>query len=580
MLFLLFYFHILYIAFIISTPFNNFYGVRVYIGCKFSGCIFCVALAFWTKIIVNTKKFAMRFPVENFAAIRKISDYLFVSNFCRQPIAKLKQMCYNYDISQKWSFVRYADLNVIHDKIYNSLLVKLFLLKQENIKFDICLILGEQEMHITNDSIPTLEFEHFTMPADYLNQPEVPFTLYYIFNKNNKNSKKVYLCAAGRIVTTLKDDDLGFSASLPNKDSFDMLLCSEYLDKNVGDDRTTLSGLEGLKQATLDKPLIMSTIINHLKKKVNEIIVKRYPDLADTNLTIKENAINRAPHLTKYIRETSDLLVSETSLITAAQKAFNEKKIEIQRKFTGLLAEANVDPSELNNSLNDISEMALSELGEYILYRDAIIKALQRAIIDTTKNEDFIHDIFMPRRSKADTHSDGYATNLWLFDDKFMTFTNAFSDTNFKQIVEAIFDNTTSLTDELGMNLKKPDLVIFFNKEISRDALIVEFKGANAPLGEKEKAIGEIGRNCLLLKEKVPEINTIWAYIVTNIDHEFEVSLKGNGYKPRFTNANDGKIMYFYNDSVPVHVYALDLGAITADAFARNKTFLDILKKN
>ncbi len=473
-----------------------------------------------------------------------------------------------------------ADLNVIHDKIYNSLLVKLFLLKQENIKFDICLILGEQEMHITNDSIPTLEFEHFTMPADYLNQPEVPFTLYYIFNKNNKNSKKVYLCAAGRIVTTLKDDDLGFSASLPNKDSFDMLLCSEYLDKNVGDDRTTLSGLEGLKQATLDKPLIMSTIINHLKKKVNEIIVKRYPDLADTNLTIKENAINRAPHLTKYIRETSDLLVSETSLITAAQKAFNEKKIEIQRKFTGLLAEANVDPSELNNSLNDISEMALSELGEYILYRDAIIKALQRAIIDTTKNEDFIHDIFMPRRSKADTHSDGYATNLWLFDDKFMTFTNAFSDTNFKQIVEAIFDNTTSLTDELGMNLKKPDLVIFFNKEISRDALIVEFKGANAPLGEKEKAIGEIGRNCLLLKEKVPEINTIWAYIVTNIDHEFEVSLKGNGYKPRFTNANDGKIMYFYNDSVPVHVYALDLGAITADAFARNKTFLDILKKN
>ena len=107
-LFLLFHFYILCIAFIKSTPYNNFYGVRVYIGCKFSGCIFCVALAFWTKIIVNTKKFAMRFPVENFAAIRKISDYLFVSNFCRQPIAKLKQMCYNYDISQKWSFVRYG----------------------------------------------------------------------------------------------------------------------------------------------------------------------------------------------------------------------------------------------------------------------------------------------------------------------------------------------------------------------------------------------------------------------------------------------------------------------------------------
>ncbi len=475
-----------------------------------------------------------------------------------------------------------ADLEAIYDKINNSLLVKLFLLKQQGAKFDICLILDGQEKHITNESIPSLEFQAFTMKADYVNQPDIPFVLYYIFNENNKNSKKVHLCAAGRIVSTLNDDDLGFSANLPNKDSFEMLLCSEYLDKNVSDDRTTLSGLEGLKQATLDKPLIMTTIISCLKNKVNEIIIEKYPDLVDKNTTIIENAVNMAPYLTKYIRENSDVLVSEKSLVTAAQKEFNSRKVKIQSKFKGLLSDVNVDPNELNNTLSDISEMALSELGEYILYRDAIIRALQNAIIDTTKNEDFIHDIFMPRRTKTDTQNanNGYATNLWLFDDKFMTFTNAFSDVNFKQIVETIFDNTAMPTDDLGMDLKKPDLAIFYNRDISRDALIVEFKGANAPLGEKEKAIGEIGRNCLLLKEKVPDINTIWAYIVTNIDHEFEVSLKGNGYKPRFTNANDGKIMYFYNDSVPVHVYALDLGAITADALARNKTFLDILKKN
>ena len=39
-LFLLFYFSILCVAFIKSTPFNNFYGIRVYIGCRFFGCIF------------------------------------------------------------------------------------------------------------------------------------------------------------------------------------------------------------------------------------------------------------------------------------------------------------------------------------------------------------------------------------------------------------------------------------------------------------------------------------------------------------------------------------------------------------
>ena len=187
----------------------------------------------------------------------------------------------------------------------------------------------------------------------------------------------------------------------------------------------------------------------------------------------------------------------------------------------------------------------------------------------------------MPKRTITDAQNENnyFATNLWLFDDKFMTYTHALSDVNFKHIVETIFANSSMAANDIGMDLKKPDLAIFYNKDISRDALIVEFKGANAPLGEKEKAIGEIGRNCLLIKEKIPEINTIWAYIVTHIDHEFEVSLRGNGYKPRFTNADDGKIMYFYNDSVPAHIYALDLSAITSDAFARNKTFLDILKK-
>ena len=42
----------------------------------------------------------MRFSIGDFVAIRKFSDFLFMSNFCRQPIAELKQMCYNYDISQ------------------------------------------------------------------------------------------------------------------------------------------------------------------------------------------------------------------------------------------------------------------------------------------------------------------------------------------------------------------------------------------------------------------------------------------------------------------------------------------------
>ena len=66
----------------------------------------------------------------------------------------------------------------------------------------------------------------------------------------------------------------------------------------------------------------------------------------------------------------------------------------------------------------------------YILYRDSIIKALDDAIIDVTKKEKFIHDIFMPMRtttfsSNQEKHLLG---NLWLLDDKFMTYSYAASD--------------------------------------------------------------------------------------------------------------------------------------------------------
>ena len=59
----------------------------------------------------------MRFPVENFAAIRKISDFLFVLNFCRQPIAKLKQITiYRNEIKEK------AQYNVLCKILWKILL--------------------------------------------------------------------------------------------------------------------------------------------------------------------------------------------------------------------------------------------------------------------------------------------------------------------------------------------------------------------------------------------------------------------------------------------------------------------------
>lgn len=41
----------------------------------------------------------MNLLVGEFVAIRKFSEFYFAQNFCHIPIAKLKQICYNVDIS-------------------------------------------------------------------------------------------------------------------------------------------------------------------------------------------------------------------------------------------------------------------------------------------------------------------------------------------------------------------------------------------------------------------------------------------------------------------------------------------------
>lgn len=480
-----------------------------------------------------------------------------------------------------------ADLDSIYDKIFDYLMIKLFLLNRKNIQFCIILKIDERTRTITNADIPQLQYIQFSIPT---NMPkckygdEINFELYYIFKQDNAKSKKAYFCAHERTVRKIDDDGLGFSASLPNNDSFVVLVCSDYFDDNVNDDRDRFEGLEGsdLKHRNLIYPLLIGDIKQEVKKQINNIIIQEYPDILKTTARIKANAIAKAPYLSSYILDNNDMLVSEESLIKEAQKEFSQDKIKIKKKFNDLLEHADINIDALKLTVNEVSEIAAAELGEYILYRDAIIQALDIAAREKDKNEDFIHNIFMPQRTKCDgiNNEATYAmTNLWLLDDKFMAFYSAYSDIEIKKIVEEVFLKVDGQGKEIGMDKKRPDMVVFYNKEISHDAVVIEFKGINVSLNEKEKASTEIKRNCFLLSQKAPEINAIWGYIITSIDKEYEVSLIADDYQPLFTNATDGKIFYYYAKNANAHIYVLDINAITSDAFARNKTFLDILKK-
>lgn len=83
-----------------------------------------------------------------------------------------------------------------------------------------------------------------------------------------------------------------------------------------------------------------------------------------------------------------------------------------------------------------------------------------------------------------------------------------------------------------------------------------------------------------IIRNNIEDVNSIWGYIITTIDEDLEGTLKTQDFEKLFCNNDDAHIFHKYYKNANAHIYALDLNAVVSDAFARNKTFLDILKKS
>lgn len=362
------------------------------------------------------------------------------------------------------------DLETLYNLIFDYLLIKLFLLDKSGKNFYINIKFGEQIKTIQNKNIPNLKSKKFKIetkvPSDRYGD-DIEFEIFYRFIKDKKKSKKANYCAHQRIVKTIDDDSLGFSASLPGGDSMIVLLCSPYFDDNVNDQRDGFSGLENsnMKARNTNFPILLTDIKAELKNQINDIIKEEYPNILEINKEIINIAINEAPYLSKMIHQNTDILVSKESLIKEAKNKFEKLKERAKLKFDELLKNAEVNVEALNASITEVSEVASAELGEYILYREKIIKALEMALSDEETKEKYIHKIFMPMNSvSTDSDKDKKVlSNLWLLDDKYMSYSFAASDKKIKDICYQIEEENKKRN--IFMGDKKPDITILFNKE-------------------------------------------------------------------------------------------------------------------
>ncbi len=109
-------------------------------------------------------------------------------------------------------------------------------------------------------------------------------------------------------------------------------------------------------------------------------------------------------------------------------------------------------------------------------------------------------------------HNDNiYVNNVWAIDDKFMSFTDAFSDVSIKTIIQKIQEenNKTAFSRE-------PDITLLYsNKNNSgyRDVVICELKAFGTNSHIKAVAIPEINSNLGIVAKEIDNINNIWVIL-------------------------------------------------------------------
>ena len=466
-----------------------------------------------------------------------------------------------------------VDLAKIKKEIVDYLFIKFFMLKKQGRKFNIEILHLHKIEKIELADINNIESEFIDLKNEECNE-KIKFELNYFFSEK-QNNLCLHLCAAGRSI--LKPDLTKFNLpkKLPDNESLILMLSSKYLDKMCDDNRNDFSNLN-IEAPNLTVPITMNQILEEVAKKIKQNIKKRYPKIEEQNKLLVQKLIDSNPHLKKYIENNKQIIKDEQSVLDEANEEFHKDKIEKSKKIRVLLKQKNISDDEFDLALDGIKDISYKELGEYIVYRDIIIQALKSKIINNS-TEDEIHNLFMTKKdSNSSLSQKRLSTNLWLLDDKYMTYSNAFSDKSFKQIADKLN------LEEWKTNNDRPDLLIFFDKcEVgkAKDALIIEFKRSKTPNWNKTYAMVELRNYVSNLRNNVKNIKSIWCYAISDIDEMLEKALTNDDYKPLFSN-NEDKIYYKYHDNLNAHFYYIDYMSVISDASARNSTFMKLLKED
>lgn len=269
-------------------------------------------------------------------------------------------------------------------------------------------------------------------------------------------------------------------------------------------------------------------------------------------------------------------IIDKDEAIEGAQRRFFTKQKEV-------LESDSLDDATFQKSL----EVSSRTLTEYILYRELIIRQLDR--ITKEEPEAKAHNLIVPRFKQfhKDALVDGiYSNNAWLLDDKFMSFRVILSEMRMKEVISAI-----TLSEDAVEEDGRPDIAMVFSGDPDQakkgekvDVVVVEIKRRKVDDRENTYAVTQLIKRARKLVDYCPDIQRVWYFGIIEIDDTLSQLLLDLGWTPLFSK---GRV--FYKDfqvktkdgfAVPTPICLLSYEAVIQNAAARNHTFLEILKND
>lgn len=533
--------------------------------------------------------------IESYTGTRKV-DFKFDTNFdpsSIKPISNVspkKTITVFHDLHDEYKDKKPFNLTAIKEEIFYELLPMFSRIWRD--EKDITITINGV-LWINKDKIEeefqqvNLEHTDFLVSSTFSLLPE-RFDLYYNISDDDNGVIHQFYGAAGRRVKNFTSKVR--IRKLPNNASGVFCLTGSYLDDRVRDDRRDFKIASNESNHSFANPISFSEINQELQVKINEIIFEKFPNYITEFELKKEIVLDQNPHLTDFIREVKNITYTEEEIVENAEKLMREEfdntKKSLAKFKENIVQKRNFDEKAFERITKTFTKTGRDQLASYIAYRHTILDMLETImdVTETDKNsfkEKSIHELYMPQGATSDDYAK-LGTNMWIFDDKYMSYLYSASDKQIRQIREKFHQELEEMEEDVNDG-DKPDLVLFFSDEeedAEKDVLIVEFKKYDATYHEKIKAINQMEIYASVIEETIKNVRSVFAYTILEIDPKFRKYLQRTSPFTENSLGDKSKVSsyYFFNETVRAHLYIMSFDQVIADAKKRNLVFLDILR--